>query len=171
MFLIDSILTMRVSLTTFIAVMVLAGSGAAGATTVPSWPESPSRLQLDTPYGELQVSSSEYVYESHLMLDLHKIQPVIKGLLNIPYAFSSPEFHVALISINIGDNDCPVKYKWIKLQKNGYAATPRFGSCSESIKVETQGTAFIVTTPNEQDPKELDTYVYDGNIVKKKSEN
>lgn len=161
---------MHVSIARLLAMTVLIYSGTAAASTPPSWPESPSRLQLDTPYGELHVSASDYVYESRLMLDDHDIEPLIKGLLNIPYAFSSPKFHVALVSINTGHNDCPVTYKWVMLKESGYTVTPRFGSCSESIKVTAQGATFILETPNQNSPAEFDTYIYDGKTVTKKGE-
>ena len=103
------------------------------------------------------------------MLDDHEIQPLIKGLLNIPYAFSSTDFHVVLVSIDSGEQICPVTYKWITLNTEGYSATPRFGSCSEFIKVSAKGTTFTVVTPSEANPDELDSYVYDGKTVKKKS--
>lgn len=104
------------------------------------------------------------------MLDDQDIQPVIIGLLNIPYAFSSPEFHIALISINTGDTDCPVTYKWVMLKESGYTVTAGFGSCSESIRVTAQAATFTLETPNKHDPTKLDTYIYDHKMVKKKNE-
>lgn len=160
---------MHVSISHLLAVTLLTYSAAVAASTPPPWPENPSRLQLDTPYGELHVSPSEYVYESRLMLDDHEIEPSIKGLLNIPYAFSSPKFHVALISVNTGDNNCPVTYKWVMIKEGGYTVTPRFGSCSESIRVVAQGATFILETPSEQDPTAISTYIYDGKTIKKKA--
>lgn len=160
---------MRASLNLFVAVLMFTLTSATAAVDPTQWPSSPSRLTLDTPYGDLHVSPSDYVYESRLMLDDHEIQPLIKGLLNIPYAFSSTDFHVVLVSIDSGEQICPVTYKWITLNTEGYSATPRFGSCSEFIKVSAKGTTFTVVTPSEANPDELDSYVYDGKTVKKKS--
>lgn len=160
---------MHASLYPFIVALMLAFTRTAAATDASEWPTAPSRLTLDTPYGELHVSPSDYVYESRLMLDEHEIQPQVKGLLNIPYAFSSTDFHVALVSIDTGDQVCPFTYTWIMLNKDGYSATPQFGSCSESIKVSAEGQTFRLTTPNEANPDHVDIYLYDGKTVKKKS--
>lgn len=160
---------MRILLSQFMAVGMLVCTGAAGAAAQPQWPDNPSRLQLNTPYGDLHVSSSDYVYESRLMLDDHDVEPLVQGLLNIPYAFSSPGFHVALVSINTGDNGCPIVYKWIMLKKSGYSITPDFGSCSESIQVSAQGHVFTLKTPNAQNPDKVDTYIYDGKTVRQKN--
>lgn len=158
---------MRTSLNHFVAVLMLTLSSTALAIEASQWPTAPSRLSLNTPYGDLHVSPSDYVYESRLMLDDHEIQPLVKGLLNIPYAFSSTDFHVALVSIDSGEQICPVSYKWVMLNTKGYSATPRFGSCSELIRVSAQGTTFTVVTPSEEDPDALDSYIYDGETVKK----
>lgn len=99
------------------------------------------------------------------MLDEHEVQPQIKGLLNIPYAFSSPDFHVALISIDTGDKVCPVSYTWIMLEQSGYSITPPFGSCSEQIRVTAEGSTFSVQTPNVDDPSKTDHYLYDGETL------
>lgn len=160
---------MRIIANYIVAMLMLFCTGNAGASTPSQWPVNPSRLQLSTPYGELHVSPSDYVYESRLMLDDQDIEPEIKGLLNIPYAFSTPDFHVALISISTGDDDCPYYYKWIKLKQNGYTLTPRFGSCSESIRVSTKGTIFTMQTPSAEVPGKLDSYLYDGTNIKKEN--
>lgn len=156
---------MRVSLSFFVTALMLTFTGAVLASKPSQWPPVPSRLMLETPYGDLHVSSSDYVYESRLMLDDHDIEPLIKGLLNIPYAFSSPDFHVALVSINKGDNSCPFSYKWIVLKNDGYSVTPPFGSCSDAIDVSTKGTTFTLLTPNHEDPDKLDSYLYDGTNI------
>lgn len=153
----------------FCAVLMLAMTSTAMATDSSPWPAVPSRLTLETPYGDLRVSSSDYVYESRLMLDGIEIQPLTKGLLNIPYAFSSPDFHVALVSINTGDPVCAVTYRWIMLNDAGYTTTPRFGSCSESINVSARGATFTLVTPSIDNPAELDHYLYDGKSVTKKT--
>lgn len=160
---------MHASLNPFIVALMLTFSSTAVATDASEWPSSPSRLTLDTPYGDLHVSPSDYIYESRLMLDEHEIQPQVKGLLNIPYAFSSTNFHVALVSIDTGDPVCPITYTWIMLNKDGYSATPQFGSCSESIKVSAEGQTFKLMTPNEANPDNSDIYLYDGETVKKRS--
>ncbi|CAM5373318.1 hypothetical protein AFAE65S_01742 [Alcaligenes phenolicus] len=53
-----------------------------------TWPQPPSQLSLDSPYGTLQVSQSDYVYEAQLQLDSQIIAPELKGLINIPYGWS-----------------------------------------------------------------------------------
>lgn len=162
---------MHASLNPFIVALMLTFTSTAVATDADAsqWPSSPSRLTLDTPYGDLHVSPSDYIYESRLMLDEHEIQPQVKGLLNIPYAFSSTDFHVALVSIETGDQVCPITYTWIMLNKAGYSTTPTFGSCSESIKVSAEGQTFRLMTPSAANPDDSDIYLYDGKTVKKKS--
>lgn len=144
---------------------VLAHAGPALATDAASWPAAPSRLALETPYGNLQVSASDYVYESYLLLDNQPIEPQVKGLLNIPYAFSSTDFHIALISIDTGDKACPFHYKWITLDNNGYTVTPRFGSCSDKIRVDADKNGFLLLTPSVEQPDMLDRYQYDGETI------
>lgn len=156
---------MRVSALILSAVLALAMNIPASATETPKWPSPPSRLELDTPYGILRVSASDYIYESRLMFDDDEIRPKVKGLLNIPYAFSSPDFHTALVSIDTGEHVCPVSYAWVMLNADGYSVTPPFGSCSEKIRVSTEGSAFLVQTPNADDPSKTDRYVYDGKTV------
>lgn len=148
-----------------IAALTLATAGSAFATETSEWPAPPSRLTLDTPYGALHVSSSDYVYESRLMLDDHEIQPKVEGLLNIPHAFSSPDFHIALVSIDTGEQICPVSYAWVMLEESGYSVTPPFGSCSDKIRVSTEGATFSVQTPNAEDPSKIDRYTYDGKSI------
>src|SRR5690625_4081924 len=113
----------------------------------------------------LHVSASDYVYASRLLLDDSEIDPQVKGLLNIPYAFSAPDFHIALVSIDTGKRTCPISYVWIKLTDDGYSVTPTFGSCSDLIQVSTEGASFIMRTPNAEDASATDQYIYDGNIV------
>lgn len=156
---------MRASFICLTVALTLTFGHAAFATDSSQWPSAPSRLSLDTPYGNLHVSASDYVYESLLKLDEEEIEPQIKGLLNIPYAFSSPDFHIALISIDTGDKTCPVSYKWITLKSTGYSVTPKFGSCSDQIKVTAEGTTFSLQTPNTEDPDKIDHYLYDGETL------
>lgn len=156
---------MSVSLKYLVAALIVGHASVSLASDPSQWPTAPSRLVLETPYGDLQVSPSDYIYESRLMLDDHEIDPLIQGLLNIPYAFSSPDFHVALVSIDTGTPVCPISYAWIMLKNDGYSVTPRFGSCSEHIKVSAEGSVFSLLTPNETDPDQIDSYLYDGQTV------
>lgn len=151
-----------------LGVVGLAGAGGAAYGNT-DWPAAPSRLQLETPYGHLHVSQSDYVYESRLLLDDEPIQPVVEGLLNIPYAYSSSRYHVALVSIDSGHSSCPVAYQWITLSAKGYDITPPFGSCSSAIRVAAKGTRFTLETPSQDTPGRVDVYVYDGKSVKKKA--
>lgn len=147
--------------------IVFGGASAAS----PHWPTAPSRLVFDTPYGTLQVKDNEYVYESRLHFNDTDMAPAIEGLLNIPYAFSLPSAQVALVSINSGETDCPVSYRWVMLKKNSYTVSPAFGSCSEQIKVTVKGRTFLVETPNGQMPDKIDVYAYDGKTVRKRTIN
>ncbi|HLU18441.1 MAG TPA: hypothetical protein VKZ66_00650 [Pusillimonas sp.] len=142
-------------------------SHAAGAST--DWPSAPSRLALDTPYGTLQVTNNEYIYESRLRFNDADVTPEVQGLLNIPYAFSLPSSQIALVSIHTGDENCPVSYRWIVLQKDGYTLSPVFGSCSEQIKVTVKGNTFLVQTPSKQKPDKIDVYAYDGKNIRKRT--
>jgi len=126
-------------------------------------------MAFKTPYGTLGIRSSEYVYESRLYIDDGDVEPVVVGLLNIPYAFSMEKSEVALVSISNGDNECPVSYRWVILNKKGYKVSPPFGSCSSQIKVWVQGRKLALQTPNPEKPDKMDTYVYDGKSVKKRT--
>jgi outer membrane protease len=149
--------------------MALAGlMSVASANSTPTWPVSPSRLALDTPYGTLNIASNEYVYESQLRINDDDINPSIKGILNITYAFSMPKAQIALVSINSGNNGCPVSYRWIILQKSGYTVSPEFGSCSEHIKVSAKGRLFTMQTPSQNRDK-IDIYTYDGKTIKRRT--
>jgi hypothetical protein len=103
-----------------IAVALAAIVGCAHASSPVTWPVSPSRMELSTPYGRLHVSASEYVYESRLLIDNDEVKPTIRGILNITYAFRRADELVALISINNGNNLCPIVYRWVILDKSGY---------------------------------------------------
>jgi hypothetical protein len=144
-------------------------SGAAIAQAgaeASEWPAVPSRLQLPTPYGTLNVATSEYVYESRLRVDDQDVAPKVSGILNIAYAFSMPKSLAALISINTGSYGCPFMYRWVILEKSSYKVSPEFGSCSEQIKVSAAGRKLTLTTPNTQKPDKIDIYVYDGKTIK-----
>lgn len=144
---------------------LLSGPVTADSHSVSDWPKPPSRLQLNTPYGQLQVSQSDYVYEARLLLDGKETSPPVMGLLNIPYAFSASEYHVALVSIDSGDNACPFNYKWVLLNPGGYDISEAFGSCSERIRVFADNHLFTMQTPNQEQPDKIDTYVFDGKTV------
>src|SRR3546814_12494448 len=122
----------------------------ASATAPVTWPVSPSRLHLSTPYGTLQVATSEYVYESQLRIDGAEVSPTVRGILNITYAFSMPTAQVALVSIGNGNNQCPIVYRWVVLQKSGYTVSPEFGSCSNQIKVSAKGRVLTLQTRSEE---------------------
>ena len=146
------------------AVFLAVSTGATHAAE-PVWPPQPSRLELESPYGTLNVQANEYVYEALLRLDDVPIKPQIRGILNIPYAFSLPKSHAALVSISSGDNDCPIAYRWIILRNTGYKVSPKFGSCSEHIEVSAHGPRFTVRTPNRENPGKIDVYIYDGKTL------
>lgn len=133
------------------------------------WPPLPSRLDFATPYGTLGIKSYEYVYESRLQIDQVEIAPPVEGLLNITYAFSLPNAEAALVSISDGDPHCPFKYRWVVLHRKGYEVSPAFGSCSEKIKVSVKGRRFFLETPDLQKPDKIDTYIYDGKAVTRRS--
>ncbi|UYO92493.1 hypothetical protein [Pollutimonas sp. M17] len=152
-----------------VGVMLMATSLLASATSPATWPVSPSRLNLATPYGTLQVATSEYVYESQLRIDGIDVYPVIRGILNITYAFKMPKAQVALVSINNGNNLCPIAYRWVVLQKSGYTVSPEFGSCNDQIKVSAKGRVLTLQTPNTQKPDKIDVYIYDGKTLKQRT--
>jgi len=131
-----------------------------------AWPVPPSHLQLTTPYGNLDVKTSEYVYESRLQVNGSDTDPRIEGIINITYSFLMPKAQAALLSINNGSNNCPITYRWIILQSESYKISPAFGSCSNLIKVSVKGRSLTVRTPNVQEKDKIDIYVYDGKTIK-----
>jgi hypothetical protein len=146
--------------------LLMATSLLASAAT---WPVSPSRLHLATPYGTLNVATSEYIYESQLRIDDVNVSPAIRGILNITYAFNMAKAQVALVSINNGNNQCPIVYRWVVLQKSGYKVSPEFGSCTDQIKVSAKGRVLTMQTPNTQKPDKIDIYTYDGKTLKQRT--
>lgn len=130
-----------------------------------AWPQPPSQLSLETPYGKLQVSQSEYIYEAQLLLGANVIAPELKGMINIPYAFKQNTGQTALISVDTGLGNCPISYHWITVAASGYTLSPSFGSCSAQIRVRHQGQTLIMETPNRDDPGHIDEYRYDGRKV------
>ncbi len=147
------------------SMLLLVGMHAAQASET-TWPVSPSRMQLATPYGNMNVVNSEYVYESRLQIDGADVAPPIRGILNITYAFQMRVSLAALISINSGNNGCPITYRWIVLDKSGYKVSPEFGSCNDQIKVSAKGRRLTLHTPSLHTPGKIDAYVYDGKTVK-----
>lgn len=151
------------------SIALLASAQAPAAKPADPWPVSPSVMQLSTPYGNLHVSTSEYIYESSLQLNDVDIEPAIKGILNITHAFSLPKAQVVLVSINNGNNVCPIRYRWVVLQEDAYKVSPEFGSCSDKIKVSAKGQKLTLTTPSLQKPDKIDVYVYDGKTIRHRS--
>lgn len=148
--------------------IVLLGSQTVVAAQA-AWPVSPSRLQLPTPYGNLHVASSEYVYESRLQIDDTDVDPQVRGIINITYAFNMSASQAALVSISNGNNNCPISYRWVVLQKSGYKLSPEFGSCSEQIKVAATERQLTLRTPSSDTPGQIDVYVYDGKTIKRRT--
>ncbi|HWL28177.1 MAG TPA: hypothetical protein VNQ97_04655, partial [Burkholderiaceae bacterium] len=97
------------------------------------------------------------------------IEPAIKGILNITHAFSLPKARVVLVSINNGNNACPIRYRWVVLRADTYKVSPEFGSCSDKIKVSAKGHKLTLTTPSLQKPDKIDVYIYDGKTIKHRS--
>ncbi|MEO6959842.1 MAG: hypothetical protein ABI228_08205 [Burkholderiaceae bacterium] len=138
--------------------------------TQADWPLAPSHLDLVTPYGDLHVKPSEYIYESKLLINNDEADPQVEGILNITYAFATSQAHAALISISDGNSRCPIAYRWVILDKKGYKMSPAFGSCSPQIKVSSTHHTLVVKTPNSEDPNKIDTYSYDGKTVKRRTQ-
>ncbi|MGB3287995.1 MAG: hypothetical protein WBA83_01840 [Burkholderiaceae bacterium] len=152
-----------------VGAMLMATSLLASATSPVTWPVSPSLLKLETPYGTLHVATNEYVYESQLRIDDVDVSPAIRGILNITYAFQTPKAQIALVSINSGNNLCPIAYRWVVLQKSGYTVSPEFGSCNDRIKVSAKGRVLTLQTPSTQKPDKIDVYTYDGKTLKQRT--
>lgn len=130
-----------------------------------TWPQPPSQLSLDSPYGKLQVSQSDYVYEAQLQLDTQIIAPELKGLINIPYAFKQQNHQTALISVDNGLGGCSINYHWVTVSSKGYTVSPAFGSCSAQIRVRHHGQTLIMETPSLDNPSLIDEYRYDGRKI------
>ena len=133
------------------------------------WPEPPSAVTFESPYGTLTVETSEYVYESELYLNNKPVQPTLQGLLDISYIYDLKQAHAVLVSVSDGNPKCAVRYHWVVLKPNGYSVSPAFGSCSELIKVSSKGKRLIVATPSAQNPSEIDVYIYYDNHIEKRS--
>lgn len=130
-----------------------------------TWPQAPSQLSLDSPYGKLHVSQSDYVYEAQLQLDAQIIAPELKGLINIPYAFKQQHNQTALISVDKGLAGCSINYHWVTVSPKGYTVSPAFGSCSSQIRVRHHGQTLIMETPSQDNPALIDEYRYDGRKI------
>ncbi|ASR90204.1 hypothetical protein ACYB9R_06550 [Alcaligenes aquatilis] len=130
-----------------------------------AWPQPPSQLSLDSPYGTLQVSQSDYVYEARLQLDAKTIEPELKGMINIPYAFKQANNQTALISVDKGLGACSINYHWVTVSSQGYTVSPAFGSCSAKIRVRHHGRTLIMETPSQDNPAMIDEYRYDGRKI------
>src|SRR5690625_128470 len=136
---------------------------ATPATVI--WPRPPLRVSLYTPYGNLDVIHSEYVFEARLAYNGAIIEPEIMGVLNIAYAFNMGNAYYVLVMADTGRKMCPYVYYWIRLDDDGYHPTPRFGSCNENIRISQNGSKFIIETPHPLRADTLDKYVYDGKKV------
>jgi hypothetical protein len=146
----------------------LLACGCATAAVPDNWPPLPSRLNVVTPYGTLDIKSHGYIYEARLQIDNTEIAPPIEGLLNITYAFDLPHAKAALVSINDGSDRCPISFRWVILRSAGYTVSPAFGSCSTRIKVSIKGRRLYLQTPNYQKPDKMDVYIYDGKTLKQR---
>ncbi len=130
------------------------------------WPRPPLRVALETPYGNLDVIHSEYVFESRLAYNGAIIDnPEIMGVLNIAYAFNMGKSYYVLVMADTGRKMCPYVYYWIRLDDDGYTSTPRFGSCNENIRISQNGSKFVIETPHPLKADTLDKYIYDGETV------
>lgn len=158
---------MRIRLGLLSVFCVLCLSQPAIGTTAP-WPDTPSRTTLQTPYGMLEVSSNDYVYESQLLFDGKRVQPDIRGIINITYAYRVDKARVVLIAVDTGNNTCPITYHWMTIRQDGYQLTEPFGSCSEDIRVATRGKQFVLSTPNPNKAGAIDTWVFDGRTVRRR---
>lgn len=158
---------MRIRLSFLSAFFIICLSQPALGITAP-WPTTPSRTALQTPYGTLEVRSNDYVYEAHLLFDGKKVQPDIRGIINITYAYRVGETRVVLIAVDTGSTTCAVTYHWMTIRKDGYQITEPFGSCSEDIRVATRGRQFVLSTPNLHKAGVIDTWVFDGHTVRRR---
>lgn len=158
---------MRLRLSLLSAFCIVCLSQPALGMTAP-WPNTPSRTALQTPYGTLEVRSSDYVYESHLLFDGKRVQPDIHGIINITYAYRVDKARVVLIAVDTGSITCPITYHWMTIRKDGYRLTEPFGSCSEDIRVATRGKQFVLSTPNLNKAGAIDTWIFDGRTVRRR---
>jgi len=154
---------------TFFSVLLTCWFSFAPATAAPAdnWPVPQKFFELPTPYGTLAVKESEYVYEARLQLNGELLDPDISGMLDIRYAFSMPKAQAALVAISKGNDTCPISYRWVIIKPQSYIISPEFGSCSEFIRVSADTSQLKLETPSRDAPNTLDTYVYDGQTLKR----
>lgn len=144
------------------AAALLLVCGSAHVAAAENWPTAPQLIELSTPYGTLAVSESEYIYEAQLQLDGKQMEPPISGKLGLHYSFEMPDRQATLVSISLGNDTCPVVYRWVIMRADSYSVSPPFGSCSERIRVSADTKKLTLQTPNQESPEKIDTYVYDG---------
>ena len=143
----------------------LAATLLASSPAMAHWPEPPSSVAFESPFGTLTVETSEYVYESRLYLNNKPIRPALQGLLDISYVYDLKDAHAALVAVSDGNPQCPVRYHWVVLKRNSYTVSPAFGSCSQQIKVSSKGARHIVATPSAQSAGQVDVYIYYDNRI------
>lgn len=132
------------------------------------WPAVPSRTVLQTPYGTLGVRSNEYIYESRLMFRGQPVEPRISGIINITYAYKIADSQAVLIAVDTGSISCEITYYWIRINSKGYHVSEPFGSCSPEIRVDTEGTQLVLSTPSTERADKIDMWVYDGHTVRRR---
>ncbi|MCX5592734.1 hypothetical protein [Alcaligenes endophyticus] len=125
-----------------------------------AWPSIPSQLSLQTPFGDLQVTPSDYIYDAQLSLGTRIIEPTIKGLINMPYAFQVGDSQSVLISVDNGVEHCPISFHWLTISQQGHHLSPAFGSCNSKIRVSHRGSTLIVQTPSTKAQDSIDEYRY-----------
>lgn len=143
-------------------------AGVHAAEDSAPWPAVPSSTVLQTPYGTLSVHNNEYIYESYLMFDGKPVEPRISGIINITYDYRIADSRAILITVGTGNTDCEVTYYWIRINQRGYRVSEPFGSCSSEIRVETEGTRLVLSTPSPEDAGKIDAWVYDGHTVRRR---
>ncbi|MCQ9616810.1 hypothetical protein L1889_08920 [Paenalcaligenes niemegkensis] len=159
---------MRIIICALLLSLLLPSSFASPSSPQSQWLTLTSRLQLNTPFGEIKISPSDYLYESRLLIDEAETVPPIIGYLNISYVFSTPGKQAVLVSIHTGEESCPTHYRWLLLKSESYVISPQFGSCSSHIRVDKRGKTLILQTPNPDSPEKTDEYQYDGQHLVKK---
>lgn len=82
--------------------------------------------------------------------------------VSIDKKFTTSEGDVILLAESTGGNACPATYIFVKINKSGQVNyTPSFGTCSDLIKVNQQGTNFVITMPN-MNAKGTTKYLFNG---------
>lgn len=158
---------MRILFSVLLSVMMCIPLPVPANAQPAQWPAAPALQALSTPYGELSVRHSGYVYDSRLVLDGDEIEPTVRGIIGISYAYRVGKRNMVLISVDEGDSACPVHYHWLSLGKNGYTLSEAFGSCSDKIRVSTRRGKLLLQTPSNQDSDKIDVWAYDGQRVRR----